>query len=208
MSGIKTYTISQACKELGIAPHKLRYIEEAVEYDVGRDSFNNRIYNDADISNIKEFMRLKEKQKLSYIAIKENFYDKVKNSPIDEEELMKEVSVEETILTMPKDIGAMHDFMAKIERFQTTLDIVIDKLDKVDRLDEKLEKLEKLNDLDNFKDEIRGFLGESRNLIESANREAEERDKLMVTNMKEILAARKEQAEKEEKKGFLKKIFG
>lgn len=216
LSGIKTYTISQACKELGMASHKLRYIEEAIEYDVERDSFGNRQYTEADLANIREFMRLKEENSMSYIAVKKSFYDQVKNAPIDNTEVIEEVSVavEEKSLSTPKDTVALHEFMARIERFQNSLDIVIDKLDKVDLLDEKLQKLEnldklsKLDELDSLKEEVRGFIGESREIMEVANREAEQRVTNMTVDLKEALASRKEQVNREEQKGFFKKLFG
>lgn len=214
LSGIKTYTISQACKELGMASHKLRYIEEAIEYDVERDSFGNRQYTEADIANIREFMRLKEENSMSYIAVKKSFYDQVKNAPIDNTEVIQEVAVEEKSLSTPKDAIALHEFMARIERFQNSLDIVIEKLDKVDLLDEKLQKLEnldrlsKLDELDSLKEEVRGFLGESREIMEIANREAEQRVTNMTVDLKEALAIRKEQVNRSEQKGFFKKLFG
>jgi DNA-binding transcriptional MerR regulator len=195
---IKTYTISQVCKEIDISQNKMRYIEEKTGYIVQRDNFGNRQYTEADIHNIKEFLRM-HKDKMSYEAIKLHHYDKVKYNNFTYEEPYNKTAAtndvtevhpnknEKIISPLVNDI-ALIDYM---EKMQKAFGVIVARLDTVDLINCKLDKLAELESkMDKMQDSM------ETEVLEINERIAEElRVSQMSQDLKSLLENKKKESE-------------
>lgn len=81
-----TYTIGEICEKLGCEQHNLRYLEKALELEIERDQFGNRLYTEQDLTNLEMVMSLKQ-EGLNFNAIKKI---------LNRQEQVAETAVEET----------------------------------------------------------------------------------------------------------------
>lgn len=81
-----TYTIGEICEKLGCEQHNLRYMEKALELEIERDQFGNRLYTEQDLTNLEMVISLKQ-EGLNFSAIKKI---------LNRQEQVAETAVEET----------------------------------------------------------------------------------------------------------------
>ncbi len=65
MSTTKFYSVTEACRRLGIKPHVLRYWEQEFELKPARNSARRRIYTEAQLERLQLIKHLVRTEKLT-----------------------------------------------------------------------------------------------------------------------------------------------
>lgn len=65
----KKYTVGEVCKILNVKPYIVRYMDKALNLDIKRDEFSNRLYSTEDLDKLKSIKDLRE-QGIPYKKIK------------------------------------------------------------------------------------------------------------------------------------------
>lgn len=199
----KTYPIGHVCKVLNVKEHQLRYLERAINYDIERDEYQKRMYTDADIYNLREYLKLKQTEGYSFSIIKKM----IVNSKEATEEKQEEQdntrscrnSVVDTDLSLiVKDnnldgIAVVQDLIWQIKSIQESVNTMNDKIRKIDQIEDMNIKLDKLMD-------------DNKNNILQIKQYGNQRDIDLTNKLIDILAKRREELEKTNNKGFFNKI--
>lgn len=199
----KTYPIGHVCKVLNVKEHQLRYLERAINYDIERDEYQKRMYTDADIYNLREYLKLKQTEGYSFSIIKKMIVNskeatEEKREEQDNTRSYRNSVVDTDLSLIVKDnnldgIAVVQDLIWQIKSIQESVNTMNDKICKIDQIEDMNIKLDKLMD-------------DSKNNILQIKQYGNQRDIDLTNKLIDILAKRREELEKTNNKGFFNKI--